>query len=67
MAVAPLVPPAITVPSSVPPPIPTIVPAITTTVVAEPEVHFHGRTRRVAAVPVVWIIGAIGRPIDAPP
>ena len=66
MAVSPLVPSAITVPSSMPPPIPAIVPAIATTVVAEAEVHFHGRTgiRSVAPVSVVGIIGAVGRPID---
>jgi hypothetical protein len=65
MAVSPLVASAITVPSSVPPPIPTIVPAIVATVVTEPEVHFHGGTgvSRVAPVSVVWVIGAVGRPI----
>ena len=69
MTVSPLVASVITVPSSVPAPIPTIVPAIVVTVVTEPEAYSRGRAgvSRVAAISVVWVIGAVARAIYASP
>lgn len=61
-----MVAPAIIIASAMSAPIPAIVPAIPVTVVAKPEIHADGGTgiRWIAPVAIVWIIGAVGRPIN---